>query len=303
MGADAVLPFEAAHPDGARSLEVLAPVASGTGVERWRHALRPGSILLEDGRTLRPQDVCCLAAIGVSTVSVLRRPRVAVVVPGAKSGLDALTPALLALLARDGAVAEQIPIDSAEENTLATALMSSRVRGCRLVLLAGRSGAGLDDTGALAVNAAGGALALHGLALRPGGACGLGTLPGENVPDHIPIMLLPGEPFACLVAYDMLAARLIRRLAGAKAALPYPVAEYELARKIVSGIGSMEIVPVRLAGSQAQAIGADAGVVSAIQADGFVVVPETSEGYPAGVRVRVHLYDPHLHDASPTGPT
>ena len=36
----------------------------------------------------------------------------------------------------------------------------------------------------------------------------------------------------------MLAARLVRRLAGAGTALPYPVAEFELARKIVSGIGT-----------------------------------------------------------------
>jgi molybdopterin molybdotransferase len=104
-------------------------------------------------------------------------------------------------------------------------------------------------------------------------------------------MLLPGEPLACLVAYDMLAARLVRRLAGAATALPYKVVERELARKIVSGIGSMEIVLVRLAGNQALPIGADAGLAGAVLADGFVVVAEASEGHPAGARVRVHLYD------------
>jgi len=293
-GADAVLPFEAAQSGDGRMLEVLAPVAPGTGIESWRHEPPAGSTLLAGWHRLRPQDVCCLAAMGFESVSVLRRPRVALVVPGAKSGPDALTPLLRALLARDEAAVEQIPVDGADELALATALTSPGIEDCNLVLLAGRSGAGLDDTAPLAVNAAGGALALHGLALRPGGTTGLGTLPrgrGHEAADCIPLMLLPGEPFACLVAYDMLAARLVRRLAGAGTALPYPVAEFELARKIVSGIGMVEIVPVRLVGKQILPIGADAGLAGVVQADGFVVVAGTSEGYAAGARVRVHLYD------------
>lgn len=291
-GADAVLPFEAAQP-GVRSLEVLAPVAPGTGIERRRYGLLAGTTLLQRGQRLRPQDMGCLAAMGVSSVPVVRRPRVAMVVPGAKSGPDALTPLLRALLARDEALVESISAESGNDPALATALTNPRIEGCELVLLAGRSGAGLDDTAAPAVNAAGGALALHGLALRPGSATGLGTLPrglGHETSDRVPIVLLPGDPFACLVAYDMLAARLVRRLAGADPALPYPVAEYELARKIVSGIGTLEIVPVRLAGSQVLPIGADAGLAGAVQADGFVVVAEASEGHAAGARVRVHLY-------------
>jgi hypothetical protein len=38
-------------------------------------------------------------------------------------------------------------------------------------------------------------------------------------------------------------------------------------------------------------IGVDGGLAGAIRADGFVIVPDTSEGYLPGGRVRVHLYD------------
>jgi molybdopterin molybdotransferase len=106
-----------------------------------------------------------------------------------------------------------------------------------------------------------------------------------------PVVLLPGEPFACLVAYDMLAGRLVRRLAGRNGSLPYAVAEVALDRKIVSGIGLLEIVPVRLSGEWAQPVGTESGLTGPVKADGFVVVPEASEGYAAGTRVRVHLYD------------
>ena len=78
-GADAVLPFEAAQTASPRSLEVLAPVASGTGID---HASPAANIVLERGRLIGPRDVGCSAAMGVERVAVVCRPRVALVVPG-----------------------------------------------------------------------------------------------------------------------------------------------------------------------------------------------------------------------------
>jgi molybdopterin molybdotransferase len=294
VGADAVLPADMAQLDSVGQLEVLAPVARGNGVERWRQAIRPGTTLLSPGHRLQPQDIGCLASLGIGSVAVLCQPRVAVVVPGAKSGPDALAPMLRALLTRDGARVEPIRLASSDLPGLEAALSDTRIASCQCVLLAGRGGTGLDDIASLAITASGGALALHGVALRPGHTTGMGTLlrkggcrePAETVP----IVLLPGEPFACLAAYDLLAARLVRRLAGADGALPYPVADFPLTRKIASVIGSAEIVPVRLAGSRAHPLGADGGPMGAMQSDGFVLVPEASEGYPAGAHVPVHLY-------------
>ena len=194
---------------------------------------------------------------------------------------------LRALLARDGALAEPIAVDGPGEVALMAALTSGRIDACSLVLIAGRAGTGADDVAALALRMAGGTLTHHGFALHPGGASGLGILPRSEA---IPVVVLPGEPLACLVAYDILASRLVRRLAGAEAVSPYPAAEFELGRKIVSGIGMVEVVPVRLDGGRALPIGVEGGLAGAVRADGFVMVPEASEGYLAGSRVRVHLY-------------
>ena len=130
LGADAVLPFEAAQPTGGQSLEILAPVARGAGIERWRHGLRQEMTVMERAKRLRPQDVGLLAAVGIKSVPVSRRPRVAVVVAGAKSGPDALTPLLQALLARDEALIEPIPVDRADELALATALANPKIGNC-----------------------------------------------------------------------------------------------------------------------------------------------------------------------------
>ncbi len=282
-GADAVLPFEAAQPVSPRSLEVLAPVAPGTGIG----PASPPSVL-ENGRRVGPLEVGLLASSGIKRVSVVTRPRVALVVPGPKSGPDALTPLLGALLARDGALAEPIAVDGDTEAALTAALTSARITDCTLVLIAGRAGTGPDDVAALALEAARGTLVHHGLALHPGGASGLGNLPG---PATIPVVLLPGEPLACLVAYDMVASRLVRRLAGTETISPWRAAEFELARKIASGLGMTEVMPVTLDGGRALPLGVEGGLAGAIRADGFVVVPDGSEGHPAGGRVFVHLCD------------
>jgi molybdopterin molybdotransferase len=218
---------------------------------------------------------------------VRRAPRVALLVPGPKSGPDVLTPMLHALLARDGAVVAAIPLTAGDEAALGAALHTPALEDCDLVVLAGRAGVGFDDVAPAQVQGAGGSIALHGLALRPGGSAGLANLPRRG--GTLPLLLLPGDPFGCLAAYDLLAARLVRRFAGLTPALPYPVASFPLARKIVSGLGSTDVVAVRLADGKAEPLPA-AGLVGASLADGFVLVAEGSEGYPVGASVPIYLY-------------
>ena len=280
-GADAVLPLDAAQPDQARSLEVLDAVPPGAGIET-----PPPRLHLPAGRCLRPQDLGCLAAAGVSNVAVRRQPSVALLVPGAKSGPDTLTPTLHALLERDGAVPILLP--AAEPAALLAALTGPAIATCDLVVVAGRAGTGIDDFVPAQMLAAGGNIVLYGLALRPGGSTGLASLPRNRNP--LPLVLLPGEPLGCLTAYDLVASRVVCRFARRAPDLSYPVANFPLARKIVSGLGSLDVVPVQLVGDTAEPIGTDTGLAGAAMADGFVLVTEGSEGYPAGARVPVHLY-------------
>jgi molybdopterin molybdotransferase len=282
VGADAVLPHDAAQVDGAGRLEILDAVPRGAGIEE------PGPALhLPAGHRLQPQDLGCLAAAGAASIAVWRRPRVALMVPGAKSGPDVLTPMLHALLVRDGAAVATIPLAPEDQATPLAALSTPALDDCDLALIAGRAGFGVDDITPAQVQAAGGSMALHGLALRPGGSAGLASLQRRG--GMLPLLLLPGDPFGCLAVYDLLAARLVRRFAGITPALPYPVASFPLVRKIVSGLGSTDLVAVRLADGQAEPI-ADAGLVGVALADGFVLVSEGSEGYPAGASVPIHLY-------------
>ncbi|HZS83589.1 MAG TPA: molybdopterin-binding protein [Stellaceae bacterium] len=281
-GADAILPFEVAEAKGG-AIEIVAAAAEGALVEGRGQQLRAGTALFAAGHVLRPQDVGLLAALAIGAPRVVRRPRIRLVILGAKFRRgDADGPMLAALVARDGGIAEAV--DAAP--TPASIRAALLAPGADAILIAGRSGAGDDDIAPAALAEAG-RLDLHGIALRPGGSAGLGEAGG------VPVILLPGDPLACLCVYDLLAGRLVRRLAGRDPALPYATREVELGRKIVSAIGLLDLCRLRLVAGRAEPVGAieTGGLASAARADGFVLVPEALEGYPPGARIRLHLYD------------
>jgi molybdopterin molybdotransferase len=123
----------------------------------------------------------------------------------------------------------------------------------------------------------------HGIALRPGTESGFGWR------GSTPALVLPEDPLACLAAYTVLAARLVRRMSGFPEKLPEMVT---LRRKISSGVGYADLVRVRLSEGEAEPIGGveRGGLAGAVQADGYVLVPERSEGFPPGRVVAVYRF-------------
>ncbi|MGH7066701.1 MAG: molybdopterin-binding protein [Acetobacteraceae bacterium] len=280
-GTDAVLAFSAVSRPASGRLEVLNQAAPGEGVVASASALSSGTTALPAERPIRPQDAALLAMLGIQSVPVFVRPKVRLVIAGAKeSDAEALEPMLHALVVRDGGL-PAISVSASLTDALAAASQAD------VICIAGRSGAGEDDLAAPALVRAGGDVALHGIAIRPGASSGLGRLGGK------PVILLPGEPLACLTAYDLLAGRLIRRLAGFSLELPYPRATWPLGRKIVSAIGFTDVVPVAPVGETVVPIASaeSAALAASCRALGFVVVAENLEGHAEGESVFVSLYD------------
>lgn len=283
-GTDAVLPVEAVQTDGP-FIEALGSAAPGEGVERRGEGLRAGAVALRSGHRLRPQDVGLLAALDIGTLRVGARPRVRIVLAGGpRSGPETLGAMLAALVARDGGVAELVGPLRADRAALAAAYTAP---GADLLISAGRTGVGEDDVAPLALADAGD-LAFHGVALRPGDSAALGRAGG------VPAVLLPGEPMACLTAYELLAGRAVRRLAGRDGALPHPAVPAVAARKLVSEIGCTELHRVRwTADGMVEPVASPhrPGLAGAVLADGFVLIPAESEGVPAGATVTLRCFD------------
>jgi molybdopterin molybdotransferase len=108
-----------------------------------------------------------------------------------------------------------------------------------------------------------------------------------------PVLILPGNPVSCLVAYDFFAGPVVRRMAGLPETWPYRSVRLPLEGRLVSEIGRLDYSRVVIEDGRVRSLAiSGASVLSSVtRADGFVVVPAGLEGYPAGAEVDVHLYD------------
>jgi molybdopterin molybdotransferase len=291
VGADAVLPVEESELDG-QSLLVLSPVSSGKHVGQVGEDIRVGDVVQPVGRVLRPQDIGVLSSIGVRVIPVVRRPRVRIMITGNEllpagtppAGFriaDANGPMLAALVARDGGepiLGDIIPDDPA-------AICESLFADADMVLVSGGSSVGQEDfvPNLLAEH---GELAVHGVAMRPSSPTGMGRLGGRLV------FLLPGNPVSCLCAYDFFAGRAIRALGGRSRDWPHRRVRARLIRKLVSIVGRVDYARVIVRGDEAEPLAVSGASIlsSTTRADGFVIVPADSEGYPPGAEVEVFLY-------------
>ena len=154
-----------------------------------------------------------------------------------------------------------------------------------VIIVSGGSSVGIEDL-APTLLARHGELAIHGIAMRPSSPTGLGRL------GHRLVFLLPGNPVSCLCAYDFFAGRAIRALGGRTKAWPYRPMRARLARKISSPIGRLDYARVQLVDGAVEplAVGGASVLSSTTRADGFVIVPDDSEGFAPGTEVEVWLY-------------
>jgi molybdopterin molybdotransferase len=295
-GADAVVPAEFAE-ETRGLVRVSGPVTPGRHVSRAGEDLAEGATVLSSGRTLRPQDLGILAAVGLEQVAVAPRPRASVVATGdeiARSGTelgpwqvhDADTPMLAGLLERWGARTGTTTLQPDDLPRLRRAL--GRAVGnasTDLVLVTGGSSVGREDhvPGLLAEA---GRLVFHGVALRPAGPVAFGVVEGK------PVFALPGNPVSCLCAFDLLVGPCIRRLQGLPAIEPYRRARLPLARRLASVAGRADYARVAVTDGGLEPVSVSGASIlsSAVRADGWVLVPPEVEGYEEGEAVEVRLY-------------
>jgi len=291
-GADAVVPVEETVLVG-DFVGVTDAVAPGKHVGRIGEDIEQGHVVLNAGRRLRPQDVGVLSSIGVGELPVIRRPNVRIVLTGnellppgslPRDELitDANSPMLAALIERDGGIPHHPGIVPDREDAIRSALQEP----ADIVLVSGGSSVGQEDY-APKVLAEDGELAIHGISMRPSSPTGMGLLADKLV------FLLPGNPVSCLCAYDFFAGRAIRQMSGRSSEWPYVIAKGQLTRKLVSVVGRVDYARVRRDGESVEpiAIGGASLLSTTTIADGFVVIPENSEGFAEGSTVEVRCYD------------
>jgi molybdopterin molybdotransferase len=294
-GADSVVMVEYTAETMPGTIEVIRPVAPGSGLVRADEDVAAGAPLVPGGRPLRAPDLGLLAAAGVTTVRVHARPRVAIistgdeVVPPSTADLaagqvrDATASALAGLVADAGGEPVIAGIVSDDPGALKDRL-SEVLPDADLVVVSAGSSVGARDETAGAV-AAVGEIWCHGLAIKPGKPTLLADCAGT------PLIGLPGNPLSALVVFGQVGVPLLWRLAGCETPPPAPSTRARLSRDLPSAAGRLDVVQVQLRDEVAEPLFGPSALLSVLtRADGYLVVPEPATGLDAGAEVEIILY-------------
>ncbi len=269
---DAVLSLDAVIERDGR-IAAIAPVAPGDGVLTAGADNSAGVVLRRAGDVLPAAGVAALAALGIDEVSV-REPRVCVA--PARAGSDPIIAAAADLIAAGVATAGGA---ARRASDLAAAFAGTDADA---TIVIGGTGRGRNDASVRALAAAG-RLDVHGVALMPGETAAFGMV-GQR-----PVLLVPGRLDAALAVWLTLGRHLLARQTGrADDAVGNPAM---LTRKHASPLGLTELVPVRMFNGKAEPIASGYWPLQALaQANGWVLVPQDSEGYPVGAEVVVRSW-------------
>ena len=227
-GADTVFMQEDCRIDGTH---VVVPPGLSRGANRRLAGedIRAGAVALPAGRRLSAQDVALGAALGLTTIEVRRRVRVALFSTGneiAEPGsplsdatlYDSNRYLLAAAVARFGAEVTDLGILRDEPKALARAIAAAAV-GHDLVLTSGGVSTGEADYVRSAVESIG-RIVFWRVAIKPGRPVAMGVIPGGETGEAAAFVGLPGNPVAVFVTFIRVVRPLLLRLAGA---LPEPL--------------------------------------------------------------------------------
>jgi molybdopterin biosynthesis enzyme len=270
-GADAVAPRDMVELRE-QTVHVLSPLAPGDGVLPEGADAAPGDVLGRAGARLRATDVAALSVLGASDVEV-REPLVRLT--AAQGRRDAVVAAIVDLLSL-----------AVEAEGARRSLMEPSTRldvggpppTPSAVMLIGGSGSGRRDDSVREL-ARRGSVAFHGVGLAPGETAAFGMI------ERRPVLIVPGRLDAALAVWLTLGRRILARLTGRSddEEARTPVV---LTRKIASTLGLVEIVPVRRATDGVEPLASGYLTLQSLAcADGYVMVPADSEGFPVGAHV------------------
>jgi molybdopterin molybdotransferase len=300
-GADSVVMQEDTEPDGPGKVRVRGVVRPGQHVRKRAEDVRPGDRLLEPGQTLTPNRIGLVASVGLSRVSVAKRPVVAllatgdeVVPPGQELGPGQIwssnTQVLLGLVREAGGVA--IDCGIAPDTLEGTRAAFHRALGHAPDLVVSTGGVSVGDFDVVkeAMGDLGAEMGFWKVRMKPGKPLAFGVIGG------IPAFGLPGNPVSCVVNFLQFVRPVMRRALGDCA--PFlPVVDAVLDEPLRKKAGRNELVRVRLSwrGGRMHALSTgsqgSARVRGLADAHGLVLLDEKATGADAGDVVPVQVFE------------
>lgn len=287
--------------------EVIVPsgLKRGANVRYAGEDIAAGAVALEQGRMLGVREIALAAALGVSTLTVRRKTRVALfstgdelVEPGRPLDTaqlyDANRAMIAALLRTHGADITDLGILGDDPETLGRALQAAAADH-DLILTSGGVSLGDADFVRSAVERIG-HLVFWRMAIKPGRPVALGVITASDGSRNAAFAGLPGNPVAVFVTFAHVVRPLLLQLAGATHAplMTFPVRaafdhkkkpgrrEYVRASLRIASDGTREAVKYPQDG---------AGVITSLtRTDGLAILPEEMADVRAGTVIDFSPY-------------
>jgi molybdopterin molybdotransferase len=299
--ADAVIMVENTQQIDATSIEVFRPVAPGENVIQVGEDVRRGEVIVPAGCLIRPQDIGGLLALGITTVQVRCRPRVAIVSTGDEIVSPETTPApgqirdintytIAALVAQAGGVPVPMGVVRDDYEAQRQVAVEGLAQADMLIFSAGSSVSSRDMTVQVLHSLGPPGVLVHGLAHRPGKPTIMALIEDK------PAFGLPGNPVSAMVVFRLLVRPTLYALTGCPQVPQSQTVQARLTKNIPSVTGREDHVQVRLVHANGAlcaepVFGKSNLIYTLIRADGVVVVPLDQGGLYAGTEVSVQLYD------------
>lgn len=294
-GADAVVMVEHVSALDVDTIEVYRAVAPLENTVQADEDARAGDEILPAGRLIRAQDQGVLAAAGITSVPVVRAPRVGIIstgdevvspaepiTPGKIRDVNSYTIAGMVRAARGIPVSGGICPDELEEIRNRVRELLSQVD---MLIISGGSSVGVRDHALTVINELGepGVL-LHGVMLRPGRPVIIGAAGNK------PVFGLPGHPVSTMVTFFRFVRPAILQMAGREDSLLSVPAR--ISRNLASSAGREEYIRVRLLKENGQwvadpVLGKSGMITTMTRADGMICIPLGKEGVLEGEPVDV----------------
>ena len=285
---------------------VYRAVYPGENIATTASDISMGDLILRRGVSLKPHDIGLIASLGIGSIKVYRKVRIAifstgneVVKPGLKAFLgqvyDVNSYILLSSLKELGVevkYAGHLP-DSYEE---IRRRIEENLKDNDVVITSGGTSAGLGDLIYRVFNDIGEpGVIIHGLKVKPGKPTVIAVANGKL------LIGMPGFPMSCTMILHKVVKPIIAKLQGLKLASEETI-KAKMPYRLRVGGGKSWLIPVSIISSTQELLcyplSLSSGSVSALSyADGYLHIPENREILEENELVDVYLFNSKLRIA------
>lgn len=299
-GADSVVMVEHTDAIDDTTIEVYRSIAPGQNIVEVGEDIKKDEIALRSGRRIRPQETGMLAALGIQTVTVYKKPIIGIIstgdeivpvseTPGPGQIRDINTYTLLGLIQELGATA--IPYGIVHDDYKALLAKSSQaLTQCDMILVSGGSSVGARDFTIDVISAMQDSeILFHGISISPGKPTILARVQNKA------FWGLPGHVVSAMVVFSRIVKPFIEHVGGYSDA-PGKKSRLtaRLSRNLASAQGRVDYIRVRLIHREGaiwiEPILGKSGLINTmVKADGLIEIGMNTEGLDKGTEVEVIL--------------